>query len=99
MAFKFFAVQSAEVIAPETLLAVLAISIIGSIAKIRLSITKLSPNPIPARIIEAAIVALQGTPAIPKAPITATNTIIKAKVKSIGVCVANATKIAAIAGK
>lgn len=98
-AFRFFAVQSAEVIAPETLLAVLAISIIGSMAKIKLSMTKLLPNPIPANIIEAAIVALPGTPAIPKDPITATKTIIKANVKSICVCVAKATKTAAKAGK
>ena len=91
--------QSEDAIAPETLLAVLAISTIGSIASMRLSIIKLSLKPIPASMIEAAIVALPGTPAMPKEPMTATKTIMRAKVKSTWVCVAKATKTPTIAGK
>ena len=64
---------------------VLAISIIGSIAKIGLTIPNWAPMPTPESPTEAAIVAVPGIPAIPREPIVTTKIVITIIVISIGV--------------
>lgn len=70
---------------PVTLIMVLAISMIGSIAKIGLTIPNWAPMPTPESPTEAAIVAVPGIPAIPREPIVTTKIVITIIVISIGV--------------
>ena len=69
---------------PLTFSIVRPISKIGSTAKIGEMDPKNPPIPVPDKDTEAAIVAVPGTPAIPKEPIAMTITLITYIVKSSG---------------
>ena len=64
---------------------VLGMSMMGSIARMGLTIANCAPMPTPDRPTDAAMVAVPGIPAIPSEPMVTTKMVITIMVISIGV--------------